>query len=64
MLVMEKSRTITPASINGDQGRSIPDAFSQVVAQMVSSQLSLWKRAVLISVTCQFSPGNQECEQE
>lgn len=61
---MEKSRTTTPMSINGDQGRSIPDVFSQVIAQMVGSQLSLCKRAVLISITCQFSPGSQGSEQE
>lgn len=61
---MEKSRTNTPMSINGDQGRNIPDVFSQVFAQMVVSQISLCKRAVLISVTHQFSPGSQGHEQE
>lgn len=49
---MEKSRTIIPTVINGHQGRSIPDAFSQVIVQMVGSQVSLCRRAVLISVTC------------
>lgn len=51
---MGKSGTITPVSGNEDQTRSICDVFSQVTVQMVGSQISLCKRALLISVTHHF----------